>query len=134
MLCPSTMIAESSEIKVPTTTSRAKLVANATTPPLWQDSWVKHIPLIGKVIWCAMNASRYETTLEQNADFIAEDLETYESRWSGKTVGIIDRSKGIQQTATNELTQAMSQVRLKDGEIKELKGKNSKLQQEIRNL
>ena len=93
MLCPSTMIAESSEIKVPTTTSRAKLVANATTPPSWQDSWVKHIPLIGKVIWCAMNASRYETTLEQNADFIAEDLETYESRWSGKTVGIIDGSK-----------------------------------------
>ena len=28
----------------------------------------------------------------------------------------------------------MSQVSLKDGEIKELKGKNSKLQQEIRNL
>ena len=93
MLCPSTMVPESSDIKVPTTTSRSQLVANATTPPLWQDSWVKHIPLIGRLIWCAMNASRYDTTLEQNADFIAEDLETYESQWSGKTVGVIDGSK-----------------------------------------
>lgn len=38
---------------------------------------------------CAMNAARYNTTLEQNAEFIANDLETYESRWSGVTVGII---------------------------------------------
>ena len=47
---------------------------------------------------------------------------------------IIPGSKGIQQTATDELTKEMSQVSLKDGEIKELKGKNSKLQQENRNL
>lgn len=40
-----------------------------------------------------MNARRYETTLEQNADFIASDLESYESRWSGMTVGVIDGSK-----------------------------------------
>ena len=40
-----------------------------------------------------MNAPRYETTLEQNAEFIANDLESYESRWSGRTVGVIDASK-----------------------------------------
>ena len=38
----------------------------------------------------AINASRYGTTLEQNAEFIADDLESYESRWSGVAVGIID--------------------------------------------
>jgi hypothetical protein len=40
-----------------------------------------------------MNAGRYTTTLEQNADFIASDLESYESRWSGTAVGVIDGSK-----------------------------------------
>lgn len=42
----------------------------------------------------AMNAGRYETTLEQNAELIATDLEDgYESRWIGKAVGIIDAAK-----------------------------------------
>jgi len=87
------MTPESSEISVPTSTLQGKLIANAATPPSWQDSWIKYIPLIGKTLVCAMNAGRYETTLEQNADFIASDLETYESRWSGTTVGVIDGSK-----------------------------------------
>ena len=50
---------------------------------------MKYIPLLGKPLLCAMNASRYGTTLEQNADFIAEDLESYESKWSRVTVGVI---------------------------------------------
>ena len=84
---------ESSEVKVPAESLHGKLIANATTPPLWQDSWMKHIPLIGKSLVSAMNALRYVTTLEQNADFIATDLESYDSQWSGKTVGVIDASK-----------------------------------------
>jgi len=87
------MTPESSDINVPTKTLRGKLIANAATPPSWQDSWIKYIPLIGKTLSCAMNARRYETTLEQNAEFIANDLESYESRWSGMTVGVIDGSK-----------------------------------------
>ncbi|MCJ1225171.1 hypothetical protein MMC12_001820 [Toensbergia leucococca] len=93
MLCPSTMTPESSEVNVPTKTSHGRLIANAATPPSWQDSWIKYIPLIGRTLLCAMNAGRYETTLEQNAEFIAGDLESYESRWSGTTVGVIDGSK-----------------------------------------
>jgi hypothetical protein len=54
---------------------------------------MKYIPLIGKTLVCAMNFSRYKTTLEQNADFIARDLESYESQWSRATVGVIDGSK-----------------------------------------
>jgi len=87
------MTPESSDINVPTKTLRGKLIANAGTPPSWQDSWIEYIPLIGKTLLCAMNAGRYETTLEQNAEFIANDLESYESRWSGMTVGVIDGSK-----------------------------------------
>lgn len=93
MLCPGTMTPESSDINVPAKSQHGKLLGNATTPPSWHDSWMKYIPLIGKSLVCAINASRYTTTLEQNADFIASDLETYESRWSGTTVGIIDGSK-----------------------------------------
>lgn len=77
----------------PTTTSKPKLVANAETPPLWRDSWVRYIPLLGKTLVVAMNAMRYQTTLEQSAEFIADDLETYESRWVGMRVGTIDASR-----------------------------------------
>jgi hypothetical protein len=87
------MTPESSDFSVPAKSSHGKLIASAASPPLWKDSWIKHIPLIGTTLMCAMNAGRYETTLEQNADFIASDLESYESRWIGTTVGIIDPSK-----------------------------------------
>ena len=87
------MTPEFSEISVPTKSLHGKLIANAATPPSWQDSWIKYVPLIGKTLLCAMNAGRYETTLEQNAEFIASDLERYESRWIGMTVGVIDGSK-----------------------------------------
>jgi hypothetical protein len=90
MLCPGTLIPESSNLDVPTTAAQGKLIANASTPPLWQDSWIKSIPLIGKTLVAAMNASRYETTLEQCAEFIASDLDSYESRWVGTTVGVIN--------------------------------------------
>jgi hypothetical protein len=93
MLCPTTMTPESSEIKVPQKSSHGKLIASGGTPPSWQDSWVTYIPLIGRPLSCAMNAGRYDTTLEQCTDFIASDLENSESRWSGMTVGIIDESK-----------------------------------------
>ncbi|PSN70693.1 hypothetical protein BS50DRAFT_597943 [Corynespora cassiicola Philippines] len=93
MLCPATMIPESPEISVPTKSSHARLTVNAGTPPAWRDSWFSYLPLIGKTIVCMMNGMNYTTTLEQNADLIAEDLETVESRWSGSKVGIADPSK-----------------------------------------
>ena len=39
-----------------------------------------------------MNASRYDTTLEQVAEFIANDLASDESPWIGMPVGVIDPS------------------------------------------
>lgn len=78
---------------MPTKGTRGKLVANGMTPPGWQDSWLKHIPLIGKSIVAGMNASRYEVTLEQVADFIASDLESGDDHFVGMSVGVIDPSK-----------------------------------------
>jgi hypothetical protein len=40
-----------------------------------------------------MNASRYKTTLEQNAEFIASDLGKADSEWRGQAVGVITQSK-----------------------------------------
>lgn len=90
LLCPSTMTAEKSEVSVPAKSSQGRLTAEASSPPLWKDSWLKHIPFLGKVVLAAMNAPRYETTLEQNAEFIANDLKDRESRWIGVPVGVID--------------------------------------------
>lgn len=93
MICPSDMAPESSDFNVPTKSSYPRLTASAGVPPLWQDSWLKHIPFLGKSLVTAMNAGRYVTTLEQNTDFIAADLETRDSQWIGTAVGIIDASK-----------------------------------------
>ena len=94
MLCPADMAPVSSEIVVPTKPLPAKLIANGVTPPLFKDSWLRYIPLIGRSIVAGMNAARYNTTLEQAADFIASDLEEgSESRWIGMAVGIIDEGK-----------------------------------------
>jgi hypothetical protein len=84
---------QSSEFTVPTASTNAKLVAKAGIPPDWHYSWLDHIPLIGKTLACGLNALRYKTTLEQNADFIAEDLEVLESQWSLTAVGIIDKQR-----------------------------------------
>jgi hypothetical protein len=101
MLCPNWMVPERSEvpevpsISSPNTTRRPALIASAGTPPMWQDSWLKHIPLIGKTLVSAMNAGRYQTTLEQNAEFIAEDLEVGGGgEWVGKAVGVISAERG----------------------------------------
>lgn len=93
MLCPQVMTPESPHVSLPGTSPKEKLIASAGTPPRWNDSWVRHIPFIGKIIVIGMNSSRYETTLEQNADFIARDLSDADSEWKGKAVGVISRSK-----------------------------------------
>lgn len=95
MLCPGNMASELSEIIVPTkSSSKGRLIVASSTPPLWEHSWVRHIPAIGKTIDMALNFSRYDTTLEQIAEFIAADLqESHDSRLIGMTVGVISGSK-----------------------------------------
>jgi putative NADH-flavin reductase len=93
VLCPSTMTPEFAEVSVPTKSPSGKLVASAGSPPLWKGSWIEYVPWLGRAVMCGMNAPRYDTTLEQCADFIAGDLGSGEGRWRGTTVGIIDASK-----------------------------------------
>jgi hypothetical protein len=87
------MVPESKDIVVPANSKHGKLIACAGSPPGWRDSWLRHIPLIGMILVTGSNMPRYATTLEQNADFIAADLEDWDSQWSGVAVGIIDPAK-----------------------------------------
>lgn len=86
---------ESEDFSVPTkASSQARLVTQAWTPPNWNLSWVAHVPVIGKTLSVMMNAGRYTTKLEQNAEVIAADLEEGEaSKFIGCPVGVIDASK-----------------------------------------
>lgn len=93
MLCPQTMTAESPQVSLPGTMPKEELIASAGIPPRWKESWMKHIPFIGKIIIIGMNSSRYETTLEQNADLIAKDLSNANSEWKSQAVGVISSSK-----------------------------------------
>jgi hypothetical protein len=86
------MVPEFPDISLPGSRPKEDLIASTGTPPLWQDSWIRYIPFLGKTIVCGMNASRYKTTLEQNADFIARDLGEGGREWVGMTVGVISRS------------------------------------------
>lgn len=91
MLCPSTLNPASPTLSL--TATPKPLLATAHEPPNFQDSWLRHIPWIGKAVTTARNASRYVATLEQAAEFIAADLEARESRWIGVAVGVIDPEK-----------------------------------------
>lgn len=93
MLCPNWMVPESPNISLPGTMPKEALIASAGTPPQWQDSWMRHIPFIGKTVVSGMNASRYKTTLEQNSEFIASDLSNANSEWKGEAVGVITKAK-----------------------------------------
>ena len=93
MLCPNWMIPEYADVQLPGRAPKDTLEAKADTPPQWNDSWMRHVPLVGKTIVSGMNASRYKTTLEQNAEFIASDLGNADSEWKGQAVGVITKSK-----------------------------------------
>ena len=87
------MVPEYSEVQLPGTVPKGTLEAKSGSPPQWNDSWMRHVPFIGKTIVSGMNVSRYKTTLEQNAEFIASDLGNQQSEWKGQAVGVITRSK-----------------------------------------
>ena len=93
MLCPAQMNPASSEFVVPTKATPGALTAQATTPPGLKDSWMKSVPIAGNFFHIGSQASRYTTTLEDNAEFIAYDLEMNGDEWVGKKVGVINTSE-----------------------------------------
>ena len=66
------------------------LNASADVPPDFQKSYLHGIPYLGPFISVVINSTRYNTTLEDCADFIAADLERKETRFIGRRVSVID--------------------------------------------
>ncbi|KAK9482004.1 hypothetical protein V1527DRAFT_55061 [Lipomyces starkeyi] len=95
ILCPSYMNPRSTELVVPVKSATSGgLVASATVPPHWKDFWFRRLPVVGPFFVVLANASKYTTTLEDNADFIANDLAVDSDEWVCKRVGVWDPARG----------------------------------------
>ncbi|KAK9365626.1 hypothetical protein V1509DRAFT_371610 [Lipomyces kononenkoae] len=95
ILCPSYMNPRSTEFVVPVKDAPSGgLTATATVPPHWKDFWFRRIPFVGSFFGVLANASRYTTTLEDNAAFIANDLAKGSDEFVGKKVGVWDPAQG----------------------------------------
>ncbi|KAK9384281.1 hypothetical protein V1515DRAFT_624485 [Lipomyces mesembrius] len=71
----------------------AGLAASATVPPHWKDFWFRRVPALGPLLVVLANASQYTTTLEDNAEFIANDLAVNSDDWVCKKVGVWDAAQ-----------------------------------------
>jgi hypothetical protein len=74
-------------------TSADNLLAKADAPPAWSEKW-KKVPLIGNYLNIMTQMQGYVAGLECCTDFIAGDLEAGKgSKWIGRRVGVVERSK-----------------------------------------
>lgn len=65
------------------------LAATNETPADWRPNFLSGVPVLGVYAEIVMNMLRYNTTLEDCADFLAADLTKGESEHLGHKVGII---------------------------------------------
>ncbi|KAK9234655.1 hypothetical protein V1525DRAFT_412438 [Lipomyces kononenkoae] len=91
ILCPAYMIPRSTELKG---ASSGRLATSATVPPHWNDFWFRRLPVVGPFFVVLANASKYTTTLEDNADFIANDVAADSDEYVCKKVGVFDPAGG----------------------------------------
>lgn len=94
LLCPSQMAPVSKTIESIETPRSQPMLASADIPPGWQNSSLHSIPFIGPLISIFGNASKYNITLEDCAEFIANDLENANSEFVGHRVGLMEGKKG----------------------------------------
>ncbi len=66
------------------------LNASADAPSGFEISYLHSIPFLGPFISLIFNLTKYDTTLEDCADFIAADLEKDDTKFVGHRVGVIN--------------------------------------------
>ena len=70
------------------------LALEANGPPGWEDTWLRHIPLVGLGLNMLVNMFwSYWTYYEDVADFLASDLASGSEEWVGVNVGMKDKNK-----------------------------------------
>ncbi|KAL8850867.1 MAG: hypothetical protein Q9221_004180 [Calogaya cf. arnoldii] len=89
LLAPSAMIPASKEITLLDALRGNPLLARNDMPADWSPSFLSGVPYIGMLADIMKNMMRYNTSLEDCADFIASDLTKGESEHEGHKVGII---------------------------------------------
>lgn len=60
-------------------------------PPLWNENWVRRVPFVGGYVGVMSAFINHTTTLEENADFLAEDLKSGSLEWNLRRVGVKDK-------------------------------------------
>ena len=93
MFCPSAMLPEKKGIEPRDAVRGNNLSSSIDEPALMQSFYIDWLPYLGPLITVIGNAWRYNTTLEDCADFLAEDLENKTSRFVGHRVGVINAGK-----------------------------------------
>ncbi|KAI4265960.1 MAG: hypothetical protein L6R38_009055 [Xanthoria sp. 2 TBL-2021] len=89
LLAPSAMTPANKEITVLQAPRGNPLAAKNDMPANWSPTFLSGVPYLGIYADIAMNMMRYNTTLEDCADFMAADLTKGESEHVGHKVGII---------------------------------------------
>ena len=90
LFCPSQMVPVSKTVDLLDAPRGNPLVASADAPTGFQQSYLHSIPYLGPFISLMSNIAKYNTTLEDCADFIATDVENKEPRFVGHRVSVIN--------------------------------------------
>ncbi|KAK5130291.1 hypothetical protein LTR08_002251 [Meristemomyces frigidus] len=89
LLCVAFMVADSKAIELLEHPRGHGLRVAARSPPDWEDSWVRVVPLVGVYLNLIPVLRSYATKLEDTADLIAESLTKKEDRsYVGELVGM----------------------------------------------
>ncbi|KAL8828834.1 MAG: hypothetical protein Q9170_006430 [Blastenia crenularia] len=90
---PSQMVPASQEITLLEAPRGNPLVAKNDSPPEWILTYLSSIPYLGVFFDALRNGMRYNTTLEDCADWLAADLSKEKSEHVGHRVGVIEGKK-----------------------------------------
>ncbi|KAI9753617.1 MAG: hypothetical protein M1835_000973 [Candelina submexicana] len=93
MLCPAHMVPANKEIAPLSKPSGNPLIASIDIPANFSRFFFSGIPFFGPFCTVLLNAGKYGTTLEDNADFLAADLTNPDSEYVGHRVGVYDTGK-----------------------------------------
>ena len=95
ILCPSGMkpAVTTPDLKILEGPRKHDFVVKADVPPVWKESWWKNVPVFGRYVEVMRSFVGNMTTLEENADFWAEDLESGSKEWEFRRVGVMDMAE-----------------------------------------
>ncbi|KAL8790395.1 MAG: hypothetical protein Q9195_006351 [Heterodermia aff. obscurata] len=93
MLCPATMVPANQNVEALTTPRGNPLLAAKDVPSNFRDFYISWVPFLGPLVTIMGNAPKYNTKLEDCADFIAADLKSGGETFVGHRVGIFDTGK-----------------------------------------